>query len=117
VDRNLDAVDQLKRINEHANDLLETLMRYHRGDEEAVRLLDSSNVKDPRELALKAMGEIRNQLRLQLEIFKCLCDPKAVQEFQEKVLTAIGEASPDVKDKILFRLNEKQALRRAVGIG
>ena len=95
VDKNLNAIDQLYKINEAAN-----------------MLLDELEAKP--DLKLRAMAEIRNQLRLQLDIFQSLYDMKAVQEFQDEVLTAIGDASPDVRDKIIRSLNEKRAIRSAV---
>jgi len=95
VDKNLNAIDQLYKINEMANQLLDEL-------------------ETKPNLKLKVMAEIRNQLRLQLDIFQCLYDMKAVQEFQDEVLTAIGDASPDVRDKIIRSLNEKRAIRSAI---
>jgi uncharacterized protein YerC len=95
VDKNLNAIDQLYKINEAANKLLDEL-------------------EQKPDLKLRAMAEIRNQLRLQLDIFQSLYDMKAVQEFQDEVLTAIGDASPDVRDKIIRSLNEKRAIRSAV---
>ena len=95
VDKNLNAIDQLYKINEAAN-----------------KLLDELEAKP--DLKLRAMAEIRNQLRLQLDIFQSLYDMKAVQEFQDEVLTAIGDASPDVRDKIIRSLNEKRAIRSAI---
>lgn len=130
VDKNLNAVDQLQKINGHANELLDLCMKWVNGDDEALQVLESQvrkvrvskdeipvteyKFKDPREIALKAMAEIRGQLKLQLEIFQTLYDLKAVQEFQHEVLTAIEEASPDVRDRIICRLNEKRAIRSAV---
>ena len=132
VDRHLDTIGQLQKINQNANELLDLLMRWNRGDQEAIQILESQvrkvkvrgseeNVteykfKDPRELALKAMQEIRGQLALQLDIFKTLYDVQAVAEFQKEVLTAIGEVSPDVRDKIIQRLKESRALRQSVSI-
>ena len=132
VDRHLDTIGQLQKINQNANELLDLLMRWNRGDQEAIQILESQvrkvkvrgseeNVteykfKDPRELALKAMQEIRGQLNLQLDIFKTLYDVQAVAEFQKEVLTAIGEVSPDVRDKIIQRLKEGRALRQSVSI-
>ena len=95
VDKNLNAIDQLYKINEAANKLLDEL-------------------EQKPDLKLRAMAEIRNQLRLQLDIFQSLYDMKAVQEFQDEVLTAIGDASSDVRDKIIRSLNEKRAIRSAV---
>ncbi len=132
VDKNLNAVEQLQKINDYANELLDLLMRWNRGDKEALQVLESQvatkkvrvgnqeefvkefKFKDPRELALKAMAEIRGQLKLQLEIFQALYDLKAIEEFQQEVLTAIGEESKDVRDKIINRLNKRRAIRAAI---
>lgn len=132
VEQKLDAVSQLQKINEHANELLDLCMAWGRGDDEALQILESQRIKrkvrisdeeidveefrfkDPRELALKAMAEIRGQLRLQLEIFAALYDMKAAQEFQEEVLAAIGEAAPDVRAQIIHKLNQRRAIRSAV---
>ena len=132
VERRIDTLGQLQRINDHANELLDLLMRWNRGDKEALQILESQvrkvkirgteeeiteyRFKDPRELALKAMAEIRGQLGLQLEIFKTLYDFEAVAEFQQEVLTEIGEVSNDVREKIIQRLREKRALRSACRI-
>jgi uncharacterized protein YerC len=132
VDKNLNAVDQLQKINNHANWLLDVLMDWQKGDGKALQILESQvstkkirvgdqeefvkefKFKDPRELALKAMAEIRSQLKLQLEIFQCLYDMKAVQEFQDEVLTAIGDVTPDVRKRIIHKLNEKRAIRSVI---
>ena len=129
VDKNLDAIDQLQKINQNANEILDLLMRWGRGDDAALQILESQKkvrigkdeeevveykLKDPRELALKAMAEIRGQLKLQLEIFQALYDMKAVQEFQQEVLTAIGEADKETRNAIIDRLNQKRAIRTAL---
>ena len=132
VDKNLDAISQLQKINSDANEILDLLMRWNRGDEEALQILESQvatkkvrvggkeefvkefKFKDPRELALKAMAEIRSQLNLQLDIFKSLYDMKAVQEFQQEVLSTIGEASPEVRNAIISRLNQRRIIRQSV---
>lgn len=132
VGKNLDAVTQLQKINQDANEILDLLMRWNRGEEEALQVLESQvrkvrigktekfveefKFKDPRELAIRAMSEIRGQINLQLEIFQALYDMKAVQEFQEEVLTVIGGVSQDVKRRIIERLKEKRAIRSAVQI-
>lgn len=130
VDKSLNAVDQLHKINLNANELLDLCMKWINGDDEAIQVLESQvrtvrvgkdevpvseyKFKDPRDIALKAMAEIRGQLKLQLEIFQTLYDMKAVQEFQQEVLTAIGETTPDVRDEIIRRLTEKRAIRSAI---
>jgi hypothetical protein len=132
VDKHLDTIGQLQKINQTANELLDLLMRWNRGDEEALQILESQvrrvkvrgseeevteyKFKDPRELALKAMAEIRGQLNLQLDIFRTLYDVQAVAEFQKEVLAVIGEVSADVRDRIIQKLKESRALRQSVSI-
>jgi len=36
VDKHLNTIDQLQKINEYANEILDLLMRWSRGDEEAL---------------------------------------------------------------------------------
>lgn len=128
----LNAVVQLQKINENANELLDLCMAWQRGDDVAIQVLESQRntrmvkigneeipveefkFKDPRELALKAMAEIRGQLKLQLEIFATLYDMQAAAEFQQTVLDVIGEVSSDVRDEIIRRLNDKRVIRSAV---
>jgi len=132
AEKNLDAIAQLQKINGCANELLDLLMRWNRGDKEALQILESQvrkvkvkgseeevteyRFKDPRELALKAMQEIRGQLVLQLDIFKTLYDVEAIAEFQREVLTVIGEVSPDVRNRIIHELKTRRALRGSVSI-
>lgn len=132
VDKNLNAVDQLQKINDHANWLLDHVMKWVKGDKAAIQVLeknvrkvnvgtreepeivDEFKFKDPHEIALKAMAEIRGQLKLQLDIFQVLYDMKANQEFQDEVLTAIGEESPNARDRIISRLAKKHFIRSTI---
>ncbi len=134
VGKSLNAVDQLQKINSDANELLDLLMRWNRGDSEAIQVLESQvttkkvrigdkeetikefKFKDPRELALKAMQEIRGQLCLQLDIFKTLYDLESIAEFQQEVLTAIAEVEPNVRNTIVDALKKRRALRQSVSI-
>lgn len=134
AEQNLDTMRQLQKINSDANEILDLLMRWNRGDDEALQILESQvrkvrigksedaetvkeyRFKDPRELALKAMGEIRGQLALQLDIFKTMCDMDTVREFQGEVLTAIGDVSKETRDAIIKRLKEKRTLRASIQI-
>ncbi|MGO9370603.1 MAG: hypothetical protein ACLQBD_00710 [Syntrophobacteraceae bacterium] len=132
VDREINALDQLQKINRDANELLDLLMRWNRGEDDALQVLESQvrkikvqgqeeeitefRFKDPRELALKAMQEIRGQLKLQLEIFQVLFDMQAVQQFQAEVLEVIGSVSKEARDEIIRRLTERNALRSALDL-
>ncbi|MBL7180276.1 MAG: hypothetical protein ISS67_05975 [Desulfobacterales bacterium] len=97
VDKNLNAAEQLHKINVQANQLLDDLE--HKPD-----------------LKLKIMAEIRGQLKLQLEIFQTLYDMQTIQEFQHEVLTIIGSVDREVGDAIIRKLKEKRALRTAIQI-
>jgi hypothetical protein len=88
----LNEVKQLEKINLEAN-----------------KILDEAE-SNP-DIALRAMGEIRNQLKLQLDILRTLYDLKAVQQFQQEVLEVIAGVDKDVRNKIINRLNARQALR------
>jgi hypothetical protein len=133
VDKNLKTVDQLQKVNQVANQLLDELTGEDQVIDRMVKAVEGSlvyegdpvkqkeyirrvvlRVNQDRNTALKACAEIRGQLKLQLEIFQTLYDMKAVQEFQEEVLTAIGEASPDVRNQIINRLSQKRAIRTAI---
>lgn len=70
--------------------------------------------KDPHDLAIKVMELIAKQLTLQLEITKTLYDMKATEEFQEEVLNAIGEIAPDVRAKIIERIQQRRAIRGVI---
>ena len=132
VERKIDALDQLHKINSYANELLDLLMRGNRGDKEALRILESQvrqvrvgsgeevewikeyRLRDPRELAMRAMGEIRAQLALQLEIFHALYSLKEAEAFQNTVLEVIGEVNVEIRDEIIRRLNKRRSVRTAV---
>jgi predicted transcriptional regulator len=132
VEDRIDTLGQLRKVNTHANEMLDLLIRWQNGDRETLRVLESQvkcvvhgeddkkeevvevRMKDPRELALRCMAEIREQLALQMKIFETLYSLKAAEEFQQEVLAAIAEVAPDVRQRILNRLNQKRAIRQAV---
>ena len=132
VEHKIDTLGHLTKVNRHANEMLDLLIRWQSGDPDALRVLESQvkrvtfgegddeheiievRMKDPRELALRCMAEIREQLELQMKIFETLYSMRAAEEFQHEVLEAIGEVAPDVRMCIISKLNEKRALRSAV---
>ncbi len=130
--REINIVEQLQKINLAANELLDILMRWNRGDDEALQVLESQvrkvragrgenaekiteyRFKGPRELALKTMQEIRAQINSQLEILQALYDFQAAKQFQDEVLEIIGNASPEIRDEIIRTLRERDALWSAL---
>lgn len=113
VDEHLNTVQQLQKINTDANELLNLCMSLQRGDSDLAKNADFKN-KDPREVALKAMKEIRGQLRLQNETLAMLAEMSAVVEFQEELVSLLKELDENVKNEFLRRLSERRTLRGAV---
>lgn len=95
IDQKIDTWKQLEKINQRANTLLDKAV---------------GSVQDSALL----MREIREQLKLQMELFKTMWDVKAAMEFQDTVLTVIGKIDPEVRKQILQELNAKSAIRNAV---
>ena len=135
VDKNLDAIDQLQRVNQVANQLLDELTGEDQVIDRMVKAVEVSleyegdpisqkkyirqvilRVNQDKNTALKACAEIRGQLNLQLDIFKTMYDMEAVAEFQREVLSAIGEEAPNVRNRIIKRLKESRSLRQSVSI-
>ncbi len=132
IDRKIDAMDQLNRINEYTNEILDLVMAWGRGDDEALQVLESQiknkrvrvgneeievpefKLKDPREIALRACGEIRSQIKLQFEIFQALYSLREVEEFQKTVLEVLAEVSPEMRNEFVRRLNAKRSVRAAL---
>jgi hypothetical protein len=135
IDKNLDAVAQLQRINEKANAMLDELTGEDMLIDRMVKAVQGAltyesdpqkqaayirkivkQITQDRFLALKAMQEIRGQLILQIDIFKTLYDIEAIAEFQREVLEAIGAVSRDVRDRIIQRLKEARTLRGSLSV-
>lgn len=132
VNKSLNAVEQLEKVNMVANKLLDELTGEDRLISHMVKAVEDSLdcetdaelreriksvvtwVNQDKNTAIKACAEIRNQLKLQLDIFQALYDMKAVEEFQQEVLDVIGEVNPDARNKIVRRLGEKSIIRTAI---
>jgi hypothetical protein len=132
VDQGLDTWAQLAKINTHANWILDHVMRWIQGDEEAIQVLETAARKvnrgtreepewvtdykftDPHVIALRAMGEIKSQVELQLKIFESLYSVREVEAFQREVLDILAEVEPEVRNEILKRLNQRRAFRAAL---
>jgi len=132
VSQNLDAVAQLQKINQAANQLLDELMGKEKVVQELATVINKINEGNPADVkeitklvkqiisdkntALKACQEIRGQLSLQLDVFKLLYDFQAVASFQKEVLEIIGEVDEDAKKRIIQRLKERSAIRGTLQI-
>ena len=95
IEGKIDFFEQLEKINRKANALLDAA---------------EGETQD----TIKLMAEIRNQLKLQLELFETMYSLKAAAEFQDVVLEVIGKVDPDVRKQIITELNARSAIRSAV---
>ena len=134
VNDHLDTMAQLRKINTDANTLLDLLMAWQAGDKDAIRVLENQvktvkfgegdkavdvtevKMKDPRELALKCMAEIRNQLKLQMEIWQAYLEWNDRKSFQDEVLRILDEFEPGTRQRAVERLKDRALLRGAVNI-
>ena len=110
VDRQLNAMDQLKKINTLINGELDYI-------EKNIKTATGQERKDFQEQRLKHVAEVRKQLGLLLEIAQALYNAEEVAAFQQSVLEEIGHAAPEVRDRILQRLNERRAIRSTIALG
>ncbi len=106
VDNQLNAAEQLKKINGYANQLLDSLM-------EAINEYGQADkAGKAKALVIQLMREIRGQLELQLNILKSLYEVEAFKEFREEVIEILGSVDPELRERILKRLRDRQAIRR-----
>jgi hypothetical protein len=129
----LDAMEQLTKVNSNANELLDLVMAWGRGDQKAIQVLESQRRKirirgteqdiekfefsDPRDLALKAMAEIRKQVALMLDIGKALYNIEEVSAFQKIVLEEIANEQPEIRERIFKRLRQRRNVTGLPGFG
>ncbi len=108
ADHGLNVVDQLQGIN----DVIQEELIW--ATEEARK--PGADRKALEQTIIDLTGEVRKQLRFQLEVLRSLYDMRGVAEFQKEVLDAIKEVSPETRDAIVKRLIERRALRSALGL-
>ena len=120
LDKNLNTIDQLHRVNEEAFCLLEMLKSWIDGDPKVLDKIKKTHsfkgfqYKGPEELFLKTISEIRSQLQFQKDIFQTLYDLQGAAAFQEEVLSAVAEEAPHVRKKILQKLQQRHALQQSI---
>lgn len=129
IEKNINAIEQLQRINDRANEILDAVT----GDQKFIdrvtgainRLSGEDNpnektkilnnliviITQDHQTALKACAEIRGQLILQLELFKTLYSLEGIQTFQQIVLDAINRCSPDLRTQVLEEIKRVRVLR------
>lgn len=134
VEQKLDAMAQLKHINEVANNLIDELT----GEEETINKLAQGvqallafkgeptkenleelkclilKLNQDRNTIIKACAEVRGQIALLVDISKTLYNMEVVSEYHEELIELLRQTSPKLRDDFLARVKERQALRRAL---
>jgi len=95
IDGKIDIVNQLNAINAKAHTLL-------------------GKVEDDPRLAVYLMAEIRNQLRLMMDVFETLYSLEGAAQFQQAVLETLEKCEPVLREEVIHRLNEQSSLRSAL---
>jgi len=116
LDNQIDAGQELFNLLEGAKDIVSKLQLKINGDKEGTlpKGFAEGGTRDPIELLQKYMQELRHQLGLYLDFQKSLYDIKTIAAFQQAVLEAINEVSPDVKARIVDKLKEARVIRSSL---
>ena len=112
VEEKLDAMAELRKINEVVSTELDWLTAKMKSLADEDMLLPDIRFEFETQV-LSHVSEVRQQIKLALDIAKTLYDVEQVRAFQEEVLLAIGEASPETRERIVRALQEKRAIRSA----
>jgi len=138
VSQQIDANEQLLKISRSANAWLDRLewMRDRRQEEvvaeiitEIIEVLPRAGLKiiaakvqalglvwkDVVDQVLKFLAEIRQQLRFLFEVHQKMVDSREFKEFKDSFLAEIGLEKPEVRDRIIARLQKLQAMRSSIG--
>jgi len=107
----LDSIDRFERIIAGDTKAIDSLRRlYAEGNLFAKKGGNSVSFKDPQELLLKLIGELRMQAKLYMDIAAQMHDHEEVQNFQAAVLEVIGNERPEIRQRIVNKLIDRKKL-------
>jgi hypothetical protein len=106
--RKLDAMAQLQKINQAIDKELEHIQEELKGSNGPAR-------RELQEAQIKHTAEIRKQLALLLDIGKALYNVEEVAAFQKICLEEIGNESPECRNRILRKLQQRRSTSGLVG--
>jgi len=105
VKKKFDAMDQLLNISRIVNKELDFIRE---------KIKENPDDRGKwQEIQLKHTAEVRHQIKLMLDIAQVLYRAEEVAAFQQTVLEEIGNADPEVRERILKRLTERGTLARS----
>jgi hypothetical protein len=106
--RKLNAMAQLERINSAIEKQLEEIQK-------ELGKASGEQKADLRDAQIKHTAEIRKQLSLLLDIGKALYNVEEVAAFQKTVLEEIANESPECRNRILKKLQQRRSTSGLVG--
>ena len=97
LQQSFDAVQQLHNINE-----------------KTISLLDQA--ESDQDFSLKCVAELRNQIKLAMEIQERIYNQQEAQKFMEIVIQVLKDVSPNAYTKFRDRINDERAFRSSLRI-
>lgn len=113
VKQEINAADQLMKINETSNELLDLLIEtvQTEGEDQKEKLKKLEPLLGEKasilEALIKIKAEIRQQLRLVMDIWKVKFDAEQIADVQHTIIEEIGAESPECQRRIIERLHKK----------
>ncbi len=95
IDNKLNVISELNSINEQTKAIL-------------------VGAKEDPQLALKAIGSIQQQIALAITLYEQVYNIDQMNNFNQEVLQVLEECDPELRKKVIDRLNAKASLRSAV---
>lgn len=108
INRGLNAMDQLLKINGIVNRELDFL-------QESIAKCDPLQRPALQKQQLQHIAEVRAQISLMAQIAQTLSHYEEIRNFQETVLHIIGDADEHIRDNILQALSKRAAVTGLVG--
>jgi len=117
VKQEINAAEQLLKINETSNALLDLLIEVVQAEDQDQK--DKLKRLEPLlgekasilEALVKIKAEIRQQLRLVMDIWKTKFDLEQLAEFQQGVVEEMGKESPALQKRFIERMKNRYAVK------
>lgn len=109
VNRQIDLAAQMAKINDVVNAELDSIR-------DSLAEAKGEDLEKLRDQQLKHVGELRKQVGLITDILRGLSDSREIAHFMQIVLEEIGDAAPEVRQKIYERLVSRGAVAGTFGL-
>ena len=130
VEQCINMSEQLQKINNYVNHELDKIKAeldsrpaleadptwglMNVGDQIRAKISEESLKKGWRVMLSKLAADVRDQLKLQLQVAEAMHDIREFYEFRTDVLEVLNSIDPKLKDQVIRKLRERKAIRSAV---